>query len=109
MRVIGFITQPSLIRRILDHLRKRGKPLALPHPCTAQWPASRERPLRTRLRDRARGEVSAGGREKGLAPPSRRIAHPLSPLPGTSQDRPWRLLGPRQGVPGRAPELKFLL
>jgi hypothetical protein len=23
MRVIGFITEPSLIRRILDHIRKR--------------------------------------------------------------------------------------
>ena len=23
MRVVGFITQPTLIRRILDHLRKR--------------------------------------------------------------------------------------
>jgi hypothetical protein len=25
MRVIGFITQPALIDRILDHLKKRGK------------------------------------------------------------------------------------
>jgi hypothetical protein len=25
MRVIGFITQPAVIKRILDHLRKREK------------------------------------------------------------------------------------
>ncbi len=25
MRVVGFITEPSLIKRILDHLRKRDK------------------------------------------------------------------------------------
>jgi len=25
MRVVGFITEPSLIKRILDHLRKREK------------------------------------------------------------------------------------
>ena len=32
MRVIGFITQPALIDRILDHLRKRDKILRPPRP-----------------------------------------------------------------------------
>ena len=35
MRVIGFITQPALIDRILDHLRRRGK-TPRPPPLSAQ-------------------------------------------------------------------------
>ncbi len=32
MRVIGFITQPSLIKRILDHIRKRHRASRPPPP-----------------------------------------------------------------------------
>ena len=32
MRVIGFITEPALIDRILDHLRKRDKVSRPPRP-----------------------------------------------------------------------------
>ena len=39
MRVVGFITQPAVIRRILDHLRKREK-VARPPPHAAQPVAS---------------------------------------------------------------------
>jgi hypothetical protein len=35
MRVIGFITQPALIDRILDHLRRRDK-IPRPPPLSAQ-------------------------------------------------------------------------
>ena len=38
MRVIGFITQPTLIKRILDHLRKRdrvSRPPPHPQPAVA--------------------------------------------------------------------------
>jgi hypothetical protein len=35
MRVIGFITQPALIDRILDHLRKRDK-IPRPPPLSSQ-------------------------------------------------------------------------
>jgi hypothetical protein len=39
MRVVGFITEPSLIKRILDHLRKRGK-VSRPPPLAPQPVAS---------------------------------------------------------------------
>jgi hypothetical protein len=39
MRVVGFITQPALIDRILDHLRRRGK-IPRPPPLCAQPLAS---------------------------------------------------------------------
>jgi hypothetical protein len=32
MRVVGFITEPGVIRRILDHLRKRDRPSRSPPP-----------------------------------------------------------------------------
>lgn len=39
MRVVGFITQPALIKRILDHLRKRAK-VSRPPPHAPQPMAS---------------------------------------------------------------------
>ena len=39
MRVVGFITQPALIKRILDHLRKHEK-LSRPPPHAPQPVAS---------------------------------------------------------------------
>jgi hypothetical protein len=42
MRVIGFITQPALIDRILDHLRKRDKVLARLHSRPSLWPVPLE-------------------------------------------------------------------
>jgi hypothetical protein len=39
MCMVGFITQPSLIKRILDHLRTRER-VSRPHPCPRSlWPA----------------------------------------------------------------------
>ena len=38
MRVIGFITEPSLVKRILDHIRKRNRvsrPPPHPQPAVA--------------------------------------------------------------------------
>jgi hypothetical protein len=40
MRVIGFITEPRLIRRILDHIRKRdrvSRPPPQPQPAVAHF------------------------------------------------------------------------
>jgi len=39
MRVVGFITQPAVIKRILDHLRKREK-VSRPPPHAPQPVAS---------------------------------------------------------------------
>jgi hypothetical protein len=42
MRVIGFITEPALIDRIVDHLRRRDKLPRAPPLCATRWPAPPE-------------------------------------------------------------------
>jgi len=56
MRVIGFITQPALIDRILDHLRRRDK-IPRPPPLSSQ-PRLRFAP-RASVRPREKADVSA--------------------------------------------------
>ena len=58
MRVVGFI---------LDHLGKRKRAVALPHPWGPPWPASLESRLRPGRHHGARGEVSIWGPDKVLA------------------------------------------
>jgi hypothetical protein len=46
MRVIGFMTEPKVIRRILDHIRKRDRVSRLPRSPSPPWLTSPEGPLR---------------------------------------------------------------
>jgi hypothetical protein len=78
MRVIGFITQPALIDRILDHLRRRDK-IPRPPPLSAKpWPPPLEiRPVRA-VRPRGKADVSA----RDPRPASTRLWAPSSPTGG---------------------------
>ena len=83
MRVVGFITQPHVIKRILDHLRKRN-PVARPPPHPPQPVAcpARDPPLRRPGAVRRKERCRPGTRPRAL-PPSP-TGHPRvgRPAPG---------------------------
>jgi len=72
MRVIGFITQPALIDRILDHLRRRDK-IPRPPPLSARrldrGPRQQERDVPSRAEADGRGQPGGRRRDRGRRGP----------------------------------------
>ena len=102
MRVIGFIAQPALIDRILDHLRRRDKILARLRSPRSLWPHPLEiRPARRSQAARKGGRVGTRSR-----PASTRLWASSSPTGAAQVGLPSRRAAPAAGstgLPRRSP------
>jgi hypothetical protein len=93
MRVIAFIMEPRVIKRILDHIRKRDRVSRPPHTPSPPWPKPPDSRLPSCVHHGASGELPAGGLSDGC-PPIPRGSPLLSGAATTSGHRRWGLPEP---------------